>query len=144
MKGKDWEQAMNFVLKADFTRNRTNQLSMNSFKENVVVQFWKLVVLFKGKQEESATNRDVTDSGAHLIHEASVARANSATLTEGEVMQALGLRIDYGRIPEILPVDDCRIVHRFDTLGDITRMLSATSRVAITGPPGIGKSWLLH
>jgi len=25
---------------------------MNSFKENVVVQFWKLVVLFKGKQEE--------------------------------------------------------------------------------------------
>jgi hypothetical protein len=38
-------------------------------------------------------NRDVTDSGAHLIHEASVARANSATLTEGEVIQALACEL---------------------------------------------------
>jgi hypothetical protein len=89
-------------------------------------------------------NRDVPDSAAHLIHEASVARANSATLAEGEVIQALGLRIDYGRVPEILPVDDRRLVHRVDALGDITRMLSTTSRMAVTGPPGIGKSWLLH
>jgi hypothetical protein len=89
-------------------------------------------------------NRDVTDSAAHLIYEASVARANSATLAEGEVIQALGLRIDYGRIPEILPVDDRRLVRRVDALGDVTRMLSTTSRLAITGPPGIGKSWLVH
>ncbi len=89
-------------------------------------------------------NRDVTDSAAHLIYEASVARANSATLAEGEVIQALGLRIDYGRVPEILPVDDRRLVRRVDALGDVTRMLSTTSRLAITGPPGIGKSWLVH
>jgi hypothetical protein len=48
-------QVMNFCTKTDFTRNQTNQLSMNSFKENVVMHFWKLVVLFKGKQEESTT-----------------------------------------------------------------------------------------
>jgi hypothetical protein len=89
-------------------------------------------------------NRDVADSAAHLIHEASVARATSATLAEGEVIQALGLRIDYGRVPEVLPVDDRRLVRRVDALGDIAQMLSTTSRVAITGSPGIGKSWLLH
>ena len=89
-------------------------------------------------------NRDVTDSAAHLIYEASVARANSATLAEGEVIQALGLRIDYGHVSEIFPVDDRRLVRRVDALGDITRMLSTTDRMAITGPPGIGKSWLLH
>jgi hypothetical protein len=66
-------------------------------------------------------NRDVTDSAAHLIYEASVARANSATLAEGEVIQALGLRIDYGRVPEILPVDDRRLVRRVNALSDITR-----------------------
>ena len=89
-------------------------------------------------------NRDVTDPAAHLIYEASVARANSSTLAEDEVIQALGLRIDYGRVPEILPVDDRRLVRRVDALGDITRMLSTICRVAVTGPPGIGKSWLLH
>ncbi len=89
-------------------------------------------------------NRDVTDSAAHLIYEASIARANSATLAEAEVIQALGLRIDYGRVPEILPVDDRRLVRRVDALGDITQMLSTTSRLAIIGPPGIGKSWLVH
>lgn len=89
-------------------------------------------------------NRDVTDSAAHLIYEASIARANSATLAEGEVIQALGLRVDYGHVPEIFPVDDRRLVRRVDALGDITRILSTTDRVAITGPPGIGKSWLLH
>jgi ABC-type iron transport system FetAB ATPase subunit len=47
------------------------------------------------------------------------------------------------KLPE-QTVDNRRLVRRVDALGDITRMLSATDRVAITGPPGIGKSWLLH
>jgi len=89
-------------------------------------------------------NRDLADAAAHLIHEASVARATSATVAEGKVIQALGLRIDYGRVPEILPVEQRRLVRRPDALSEIADILATAPRVAITGSPGIGKSWLLY
>jgi hypothetical protein len=62
---------MNFCTKTDFTRNQTNQLSMNSFKENVVMHFWKLVVLFKGKQEEGATLPFLQSTGVPAVPKSS-------------------------------------------------------------------------
>ena len=89
-------------------------------------------------------NRDVPDAAAHLIHAAAVARSSGATLNESDIIRILALRVDYGRVPEVLPVDQHRLIQRTDLVDDIMGLLHTNSRIAITGSPGIGKSWLLY
>lgn len=89
-------------------------------------------------------NRDVPDAAAHLIHAAAVARSSGATLNGSDIIRILALRVDYGRVPEVLPVDHHRLIQRADLVDDIVGLLQTNPRIAITGSPGIGKSWLLY
>jgi len=89
-------------------------------------------------------SRDVADAAAHLVYAARALRTSNGTWREDEVIRALALRIDYGRVEEVFPVDDDRLVPRSDVLDEIVAMLDHSPRVAVTGPPGIGKSWLVR
>jgi hypothetical protein len=89
-------------------------------------------------------SRDVADAAAHLIYAARAAREGSRTVVEQDVVKALALRIDYGRVEEHFPVDVNRSVRRMDLLDEIVPLLRSCPRLAVTGPPGIGKSWLVR
>jgi hypothetical protein len=89
-------------------------------------------------------SRDVADAAAHLIYSARALRAESGTADEGHVIRALALKIDYGRVPEEFPVSPERMVHRADVLETIADLLDRSKRLAVTGSPGVGKSWLVR
>ena len=89
-------------------------------------------------------NRDVSDAAAHLIKAASIARANGDTLDQQSVIETLALRVDYGKVEENFPIVENRLVPQNDLLIEISRIMEQNSRIAITGSPGMGKSWLLH
>ena len=89
-------------------------------------------------------NRDVADAAAHLIYAAKTAREASQQITEQDVVTALALKIDYGRVEEQFPINIDRIVDRTDVLNEIIAALARSRRVAVTGTPGIGKSWLVQ
>jgi len=61
-------------------------------------------------------NRDLADAGAQLIYVARTARQKGLSLVEGDVVKALALRIDYGRISERFPVRTDRLVVRSEIL----------------------------
>lgn len=56
MKDKDLAAGNETSVLERISRHLTDGLCIGSFKENVVVQFWEMVVPFKGKQKESATS----------------------------------------------------------------------------------------
>ena len=89
-------------------------------------------------------NRNVTDAAALLVTVAQAARATSATLGQHDVIAALDLKVDYGRVEERLPVDEQRLVQRDEALDEIIALLRETNRLTLTGSPGVGKSYLLH
>jgi hypothetical protein len=89
-------------------------------------------------------HRDLADAAAQLIHFAQAMRTSGTRRTADEVIAALALRVDYGRVEEYLPVDEHRLVRRDIELDALIGRLGATNRVAVVGPPGAGKSWLLH
>lgn len=88
-------------------------------------------------------NRDLADTGAQLIYTAINGRRKGTTLDQNDVIKALALTINYGRVDERFPVDERRLVTRAEAVDDIIAKLSSTACLAVTGPPGFGKSWLL-
>ena len=89
-------------------------------------------------------HRQASDVLAQLIQFAQSTRVQGARRTADEVVRAIGLRTDFGRVEEELPVDEHRLVVRESALGSLVEPIQAACCVAVTGPPGIGKSWLLH
>lgn len=89
-------------------------------------------------------HRQAVDVLAHLIQFARATREHGARRTADEVVIATGLRTDFGRVEEELPVDEHRLVAREPALDSLLQAIQAARCVAVTGPPGIGKSWLLY
>ncbi len=89
-------------------------------------------------------SRDLADAAAHLIYSARALRTESGTAVEGDVIRALALKIDYGRVPEEFPVSPERMVTRADVLETIAELLGRSNRLAVTGSPGVGKSWFVR
>lgn len=89
-------------------------------------------------------HRQPLDVLAHLIQFAQSTRVHGARRTADDVVRAMGLRTDFGRVEEELPIDEHRLVVRELTLGSLVEAVQAARCVAVTGPPGIGKSWLLQ
>lgn len=88
-------------------------------------------------------NRTPTDAAAVLIQAARSARVTGESLCQQDVANALALRVDFGRVEENVHVDERRLVPRSDALDEISTLLIDCQRVAVTGSPGIGKTWLL-
>lgn len=89
-------------------------------------------------------NRRIEDAAAMLLRSAMKVRTHSLSCGEDFVIDALALRIDYGRVPETLPVIESRVIVRDDALAKVHTMLQIGQRIAVVGSPGVGKSWLLH
>lgn len=90
------------------------------------------------------SRRDLGDAAAHLIHLARTMRESGERVTASDVLTALALQVDYGRVEEQLPIDSDRLVGRPSELENLIGDLVDTRRLVITGPPGAGKSWLLQ
>jgi hypothetical protein len=89
-------------------------------------------------------HRQPLDVLAHLIQFAQSTRVHGACQRANDVVRAMGLRTDFGRVEEELPIDEHRLVARESAIDSLVRTIQAARCVAVTGPPGIGKSWLLH
>lgn len=89
-------------------------------------------------------HRDLADAAAHLIQFAAASRAKGAGRTADEVISALALKVDFGRVEEHFPLDETRLVPLDDEVNAVASVLQSTSRLAVTGPPGAGKSWFLN
>lgn len=88
--------------------------------------------------------RDVGDAAAHVIYLAMSARADKRVRLAHDVTDALALTTNYNRVPEVLPIDPDVVV---PLPGSVRRLVSAlgdSSTIVLRGPPGAGKSWLLH
>lgn len=89
-------------------------------------------------------DRDVADAAAHLIWRSQVLRAEASRADPAEVIRTLALRVDYGRVAEDLRIDEALVVRRPPTLEGIAGLVRSEPRLAIVGPPGSGKSWLMR
>lgn len=87
--------------------------------------------------------RDVTDVAARLVLRASQARARQETIAPPSLLYDLGLRSDYGRLPQKFPVTETEFVRRPEIAELKDAIISGKRRIALSGPPGSGKSWLL-
>ncbi len=88
-------------------------------------------------------DRSPLDVLAHLVQFAQTARVHQASRRSGEVLIATGLRDDFGRVEERLPLDKDRLVAREPALDELVEAVHEGPRVVVRGPPGIGKSWML-
>lgn len=87
---------------------------------------------------------DLANAAAHLILRAQLLRAGESDGSANDVTAALRLKVDYDRVEEVLPLDPHRLVNRSEEVAAITSALEGGGRLVVTGPPGAGKSWLLH
>jgi hypothetical protein len=88
-------------------------------------------------------NRNPADVAARLLRNAASLRASGGGQNQQDVIAALALRVDYGRVEEVLPVEANRAVDRHNEIVATMALLDRTPRLTITGAPGIGKSWFL-
>lgn len=88
-------------------------------------------------------NRDVVDSVASLIRTASYARTHSLAFDQKAIIDALKIQVDYGKVEETFPAQSDLRVSQEEALNQLKSKLDTNPRIAVTGPPGIGKSWLL-
>jgi hypothetical protein len=89
-------------------------------------------------------DRSADNVAGHLIHLATSARANGATLTWQDISREIGLRVDYGHVAQQFPADDKRAIHRPSLRALLDDAIARSTTVLLTGPPGSGKSWALH
>lgn len=89
-------------------------------------------------------SRDLADAAAHLIFLAMSARADKQPRGPAHVTATLALNTDYGRVPELLPIDPALLVPVPEAVGQLIDQFAASRPVLVTGVPGAGKSWLLH
>ncbi|MHC4543181.1 MAG: ATP-binding protein [Planctomycetota bacterium] len=83
------------------------------------------------------------DAAAQLIHRANVARIRSETLTPENVEAHLGLRTDYGRLPQQFPIEKEHLVERSDIQNELYKQVMSARWLILQGSPGSGKSWAL-
>ncbi len=83
-------------------------------------------------------------AAAHLIGLAQRLRSEEFDGLATDVTAAIGLKTDYARVEEVLPLDPSHLVSRSTEIAAITAQVEAGGRLVISGPPGAGKSWLLH
>ncbi|HKI32085.1 MAG TPA: ATP-binding protein [Gemmataceae bacterium] len=88
-------------------------------------------------------DRSVEDVAERLIRRASQARAAQETVVPAELLPALGLRTDFGRVAQQFPVIAAEEVRRADALALLQDMVRRERFVLVIGSPGSGKSWLL-
>jgi hypothetical protein len=86
--------------------------------------------------------RDPRDVAKALTDLARVSR--DKWVSRARVIQQLDLRDDFGRAHQELPVDTSIEVSLDDELAAVIARLPGTMRLAVTGQPGAGKSWLVH
>lgn len=83
------------------------------------------------------------DIAARLVLRASQARAKQETVIPRNLLYDLGLRSDFGRLPQKFPVVEEEFVERPEFVELKNVIESGCRRIALCGPPGSGKSWLL-
>lgn len=88
--------------------------------------------------------RDVADAAAHVVYLAMSARADKRVRLAEDVTNALALTTNYGRVPEMLPIDPGVVIPLPGPVRRLVGALRDSSAVVLRGPPGAGKSWLLH
>ena len=86
---------------------------------------------------------DPVSVASSLLVAATSARATGQTLRPNDVIRALGLRTDYGRVAQRFPVDVRARVQREQVLESLSDLVGEAGRLVVTGPPGSGKSWTL-
>lgn len=87
--------------------------------------------------------RDPSDVAAVAIRLASLARAAGDTLSPDDVEGALGIRKDFGYVPQQFPIRWDRFCDRVKSMERVRDLVGNTTVVIVEGSPGIGKSWLL-
>ena len=89
------------------------------------------------------TDRTARDVAALTFALAAHARTQERTITAQDVLKALEIRIDFGRISQSFPLDP-KYLYDKPTFRENILDLNIDSKILlITGPPGIGKSWAL-
>ena len=88
-------------------------------------------------------SRTVTDVAGLVMTLANISRAQEHTLTLEDVVKALNIRTDFGRISQSFPLN-YKHFHDRPKFRENTLNLHNESKIhLITGSPGIGKSWEL-
>src|SRR5205085_8961358 len=79
--------------------------------------------------------KDPAESAASLILRAIQARTAGASLEEAEILRALALRTDFGRVSQDFPTDEARRVDRVVVQEELADRLTG-KRISVVGPPG--------
>jgi len=87
--------------------------------------------------------KDLADAAASLIIKAYTARINYKKIDRKTIINALGLRTDYGRITQIFPIYESQCVKRENVHKNIQGLINEKNKVVVVGEPGAGKSWIL-
>ena len=90
-------------------------------------------------------NKDTDPVGvaSSLVVAVTAARGKSQSLGPSDVVRALGIQTDYGRVAQRFPLDTRVVVERDGALEDLSQRIGNTDRVVVVGAPGSGKSWAL-
>lgn len=131
--------ATRFVIETDCPVSSADPLSPGPLEQYLVDVLRDCV----GAGHAPNQHRQPEDVLAQLLQLAYAARIQGARRTAREVLTATGLRTDFGRVEEELPIDESLVVRRTTEIGELEAALLSAPRVAVTGPPGAGKSWLL-
>lgn len=133
------EFAEHFVIETD-TPPFSGELARPGDLEALLLRFLTERV---GVGEYPNAGRSPEDVAGRLITLAQGARTRNETLGVDRIAQAVGLRIDYGRVPQQFPVRHDYRVERVALQRDLVDALTKSPVVALVGPPGSGKSWEL-
>lgn len=88
-------------------------------------------------------HRSPDDVAALAIDLASRARAHEAELTPEDVEAQLGIRTDYGRVPQAFPLNPAVFQERPAFRRSLFEAAQRGEHQLVVGPPGAGKSWEL-
>ena len=89
------------------------------------------------------TSRTVTDVAGLVMTLANLSRAQEHTLTFKDVVKALDIRTDFGRISQSFPLNSEYLYDRPNFRENTLKLHNESKIYLITGSPGIGKSWEL-
>ncbi len=88
-------------------------------------------------------NRNPIDISSRLIRYAKLCRAGQKTVTPPDVVFELGLRIDFGKVPQKFPIDQDKFVDRKVFQSKLMKQILSNKVTLVLGSPGSGKSWSL-
>lgn len=85
----------------------------------------------------------IEDVAAQLIAIARSARTRGVPIVPTDALREIGVRMDYGRVPQAFPIQELEVVHREAPVARVCDAANEGEDCEIVGPPGSGKSWLL-